>query len=109
MINNKDANDIKQKAFESLKFDGVQMKVVEYFADHQQEIIDLISKQLVSGWTWDRIPEVDKALFISAYAEFKATNIDRKIIIDQSIITIKHFGDHGSIKYINAILDKIIR
>jgi hypothetical protein len=49
MINNKDANDIKQKAFESLKFDGVQMKVVEYFADHQQEIIDLISKQLVSG------------------------------------------------------------
>ncbi|MDR1234498.1 MAG: transcription antitermination protein NusB [Mycoplasmataceae bacterium] len=109
MNNNLNAKEIKQMTFENNLFDESQLKVLDYFADHQEEIIDLISKHLVVEWTWKRIPEVDKALLISAYVESKATNIDRKIIIDQALVTIKHFGDPQSIKYINAILDKIIK
>jgi N utilization substance protein B len=81
--------------------------MIEYFSDHQIEIIDVISKNL-SGWTWERIPQTDKAILISAYVEHKTSTLERKIIIDQALITIKHFGDPNSIKYINAILDKII-
>jgi transcription termination factor NusB len=48
-------------------------------------------------------------VLITAYAESKTTNLERKIIIDQALITIKHFADPNSVKYVNAILDKIIK
>jgi transcription termination factor NusB len=57
----------------------------------------------------ERIPQVDKAILMAAYAEFKTLNIDRKIVIDQAIVTTKHFADPNATKYINAILDKIIK
>jgi transcription termination factor NusB len=83
--------------------------MIEYFADYQSEIINIISQKLVVGWSWDRIPQTDKAILITAYVEHKNSTLDRKIIIDQALVTIKHFGDLHSVKYINAILDKIIR
>jgi N utilization substance protein B len=83
--------------------------VIDFFADHYPEIIKLISQHLEVRWTWERIPQVDKAVLISAYCEFKVTRLERKIVIDQSLVTIKHFGEPNSVKYINAILDKIIR
>lgn len=100
---------IKQQAFEKELFQNDQMQIIEYFADNRQNIIDLICKQLAPNWTWARIPQVDKAILITAYAEFSALQIDRKIIIDQAIITTKHFSEPNSVAYINAILDKIIR
>jgi transcription termination factor NusB len=57
----------------------------------------------------ERIPQVDKAVLMTAYAEFKTLSIERKIVIDQAIVTTKHFADPSSTKYINAILDKIIK
>jgi transcription termination factor NusB len=46
MLDNKDANKIKQQAFENNLFDANQLKMIEYFSDHQIEIIDVISKNL---------------------------------------------------------------
>jgi hypothetical protein len=47
MNNNLNAKEIKQMTFENNLFDESQLKVLDYFADHQEEIIDLISKHLV--------------------------------------------------------------
>jgi transcription termination factor NusB len=52
---------------------------------------------------------VDKAILMAAYAEFKSLSVERKVVIDQAIVTTKHFADPNSTKYINAILDKIIK
>jgi hypothetical protein len=48
MNNNLNAKEIKQMAFENNLFDENQLKVLDYFANHQEEIINLISKHLVS-------------------------------------------------------------
>jgi transcription termination factor NusB len=69
----------------------------------------LISDNLAKDWTWERIPEVEKAILLEAVTESKALNIDREIIIDQALVTTKHFSIPSSTKYINAILDKIIK
>jgi transcription termination factor NusB len=54
------------------------------------------------------LPQADKAILITAYVEHKTSKLARKIIIDQALVTVKHFSEPNSVKYINAILDKII-
>jgi hypothetical protein len=46
MLDNSDAKKIKQQAFENTLFDADQLKMIEYFADHQSEIIDIVSQNL---------------------------------------------------------------
>jgi transcription termination factor NusB len=82
--------------------------MIDYFAKHQSEIIAILSQNLSVDWTWERIPQTDKAILIAAFVEHKTTDLHRKIIIDQALVTIKHFSTPNSVKYINAILNKII-
>ncbi|MDR0857054.1 MAG: hypothetical protein LBM76_01530 [Mycoplasmataceae bacterium] len=99
---------LKTHAFEKNEFDAEQLKIVEYFADHEQEVIDKIEGQMAEGWSWNRISSVDQAILIEAYCEVKATAIEKNIVIDQAIVTTKHYSEEKSVPYINAILDKIL-
>lgn len=98
----------KQKAFEDNLFDDRQTKVVEYYIDHKQTLINSIAKYLKINWTFNRLPLVDQAILLTAIAEHKALGLDLKIVIDQALVTAKYYGEANSIKYINAILDKIL-
>jgi hypothetical protein len=40
---------LKTHAFEKNEFDAEQLKIVEYFADHEQEVIDKIEGQMAEG------------------------------------------------------------
>jgi transcription termination factor NusB len=46
---------------------------------------------------------------MTAYSEANALKIDKKIIIDQAIITTKKYSEPNDYKFINAILDNIIK
>jgi N utilization substance protein B len=63
---------------------------------------------MAEGWSWNRISSVDQAILIEAYCEVKATAIEKNIVIDQAIVTTKHYSEEKSVPYINAILDKIL-
>jgi hypothetical protein len=43
------ADEIKKNAFENHLFDVDQMKVIEYFADHREEITKQIKDNLAEG------------------------------------------------------------
>jgi N utilization substance protein B len=85
------------------------MKVVEYYAHHKKTIIDLINANLAKTWTWARIPQVEKAILITAVCEHHVNKFDRKIIIDQALVSTKHYANPEASGYINAILDKILK
>lgn len=108
MLGNNSSKEIIKKAFEQYSFDSDQMKIIEYFANNKQEIIRIISAKLAKNWSWDRISIVDQAIMIEAYSEAKSSNIDKKVIIDQALITANKYGESSDKKFINAILDKII-
>ncbi|MDR2461677.1 MAG: DUF1948 domain-containing protein [Mycoplasmataceae bacterium] len=108
LIKNSSLSEIKKDAFNSNLFDAYQLKIIEYYADNKKKIINLISEKLESTWTWERINIVEQAILITAIAESKVTNIEKNIIIDQAIISAKHYSEEKSIKYLNAILDKIL-
>jgi transcription termination factor NusB len=52
---------------------------------------------------------VEKAILITAICEFNVNHLDRKIIIDQALVSTKHYANPNSAKYINAILDKVLK
>lgn len=104
-----DSKQTKQKAFEDNVFDDEQTKIIEYYADNKTRLINLISKYLKSNWTFDRLPVVDQAIILTAISEYEVTHINMKIIIDQALVNAKYYGEVHSIKYINAILDKILK
>lgn len=83
-------------------------KIIEFFAENKSKIETKVESLLKENWTLDRLNKVDLALIISAFCEYTVTGINRKIIIDQAIITSKKYSEKYSYKFINFILDKLL-
>ncbi len=109
LMTQKSSKDIVKNAFEDYSFDANQMKIIEYYSANSNDIKGLIVQHLTENWSWDRIPYVTKAIIITAYCESKVSKLDRKIIIDQALITSGKYCEAKDKKFINAILDKIIK
>ncbi len=75
---------------------------------HEEELLDLISKNLVQ-WTLPRINRVLISILLFSLGE--ATYLDdapKAPIIDVAISLAKRYGDAKDYSFINAILDKLI-
>lgn len=94
--------------FENHTLSKEQDKVINYFCTNKPKIIKEITSKLKNNWTWDRIPMIDKAILIVAYAEYYANKIAKSIVIDQAIITTKHYSLETSSEYINGVLENIL-
>lgn len=96
-------------AFEQENFDADQMKIIEYLVVHKNDIVNLITPLLEKSWKWERLNFFDRAIMLEAYAEVEVLNTNKAIIIDQALITAKKYNIDDSYKYINPILDKVIK
>ena len=77
--------------------------------EHLNDIIDLINTSL-NKWNFSRLDNVAKAILVLGTCEGNYTNIsNKKIIIDSSVRIAKMFLKFGDYKYINAVLDRIIK
>lgn len=102
-------DDIKDSVIS--KYENVDediYSVIKYAINNYQDIKSKIESLLSNNWTWDRILIIDKAILIESYSEFQVLKIDRKIVIDQAIVTAKNYSDEKSYKFINSILDKLL-
>lgn len=89
--------------------DANQLKVIEYFADHKDEIIKKFSSNLGQNWTWDRIAPMQQAIMCVAYCEVKCLERPVAIAIDQALVTADKYGQLDAKKFINAILDNVLK
>ena len=90
-------------------------KVREYVKDiakgikeKDEEITELISKNLKTGWTIDRISTVDLALLKLGIYEIKYKQVPFKIIINEVVNMAKKYGEETSPAFINGVLAKIV-
>ena len=60
-------------------------------------------------WPYQRINVLTKAIILSSLSEYYAINTSLAIVIDQALKTCDHRGLVRDKKFINAILDKIIK
>lgn len=77
--------------------------------DHLNEIIDLINPNL-HNWVFSRLDNVAKAILVLGVCEGNYTKIsNKKIVIDSLVNISKNFLKNDDYKYINAVLDKVIK
>ena len=90
-------------------------KVREYVKDiakgikeKDEEITELISKNLKTGWTIDRISTVDLSLLKLAIYEIKYGEIPYKIAINEAVNLAKKYGEEQSSSFVNGVLASVV-
>lgn len=95
-----EAKDEAAEAFAGLVISGT--------VEHIREIDSEIESHLSSSWTMDRLNKVTLAILrVSVYELMFQTEADRKIVIDEAVEIAKKYGEDGSYKFINALLDNV--
>lgn len=78
--------------------------------DHIDEIDAAIESHLASNWSKDRINKVALAILRTSVYQIKfQSEAQPGIIIDEAVNIAKDYGADDSYKFINAVLDKIVK
>lgn len=95
-----EAKDEAAEAFAGLVISGA--------VEHITEIDENISSHLSEAWTMERINKVTLAILrISVYELMFQPEAESKVVIDEAVEIAKKYGEDGSFKFINAVLDNI--
>lgn len=111
LVKNLKGDELKTDFFnaDNYNFDANQLKLLEYYSDHQDEIVKLFSANLGQNWTWERIPVMAQAILIVCYCEVIVLDTPIAVAIDQALVTAEKYGQLDNKKFINAILDKVLK
>lgn len=84
-------------------------EIIMQVKSHEQEIEELISKNLKSGWDIKRISKINITLLKLAICEMLYRNLPYKIVINEVVELAKSYGDDTSPMFINGVLASIIK
>ena len=77
--------------------------------EHLEDIDDYIKKQL-KRWDFSRLNRVDLAILrVSVYAILFQNDIPKTVTIDEAIDIAKEFGTDDSYRFVNGVLDGIVK
>ena len=105
----------KQEETESENTDNSEDKTFASFIisgtiEHISEIDEKIKSHLSPSWSMERINKVTLAVLrTSIYELVYQKSVEPKIVIDEAINISKNYGSDESYKFINAVLDKIVK
>ncbi len=74
----------------------------------KENICKLISDNLATKWTIERISKVDLVILKLAIYEVKNTDIPFKVAINEAVELAKTYGDDNSKMFINGVLASIV-
>ena len=84
-------------------------QILNNFANHYQEINDLISSHL-KGYTIERLYKIDLAILVLAIIELNYIKENPKqVIINEAVELAKKFSTDKSPKFINGVLADIVK
>ena len=62
------------------------------------------------NWKWERLPLLTQAILLMSYAHFYyVEKVDKKVVINTAVDLAKKYIDDKQAKFINAILDKVLK
>lgn len=82
-------------------------RLVNHFADTSVDFEDIISKNLLNEKTFYSISIINKSILKVAIIEMIFEKTDIPVIITEYVEITKLFSDRASVKFVNAMLDKI--
>lgn len=81
--------------------------LVEKTIANEESYIQLLSKYLKKGWTFNRLSVMERAILLIATCELLESELPKTIVINEAILNAKKFCDDDSYKFINGILSQI--
>ena len=107
----RDANELIEEISET-QFDEVDDFIKNSVAlslKNYGKALDAI-KPLLVGWEWERIPLLTRAILIMSYTHFYfVEKVDKKVVINIALDLAKKYIDLKQTKFINAILDGVLK
>ena len=76
--------------------------------ENNEEITEIIEKNLKKGWTIDRISTVDLAILKLAIYEIKYKKEPFKVIINEAVNIAKKYGEETSSAFVNGVLASVV-
>jgi N utilization substance protein B len=84
------------------------VRLVEGVAEHSARIDELIDRH-ASGWSIDRLPDVDRAILRMAVFELLwADDVPDAVVIDEAVELAKALSTDDSPAYVNGVLGAIL-
>lgn len=110
-------DDTAKKIEEYIEDNNIkEQKDIEYMKDtingierEKEGINNIISENLASKWTIDRISRVDLVILRLAIYEIKNTDIPFKVAINEAVELAKLYGDDNSKVFINGVLASVVK
>ncbi len=73
-------------------------------------VIKTAVSPLLNNWTWDRLPLLTQAIILMSYTHFYAIErTDKKVVINIAVNLAKKYIEEKQAKFINALLDKLLK
>jgi transcription antitermination protein NusB len=85
------------------------VRLVEGVAEHAARIDELIEEH-TSGWSLDRLPDVDRAILrMAVYELLWVEDVPDAVVIDEAVELAKALSTDESPAYVNGVLGGILR
>ena len=85
------------------------VRLVEGAVEHGADIDRLIGEH-ASGWTLDRLPDVDRAILrMATYELLWVDDVPDAVVIDEAVELAKALSTDDSAAYVNGVLGGIVR
>ncbi len=91
----------KNKKFEEDFFSSTLKNIENKINDYENKLSDI-------GISNKNIDLIDKSILFYAFSEFDKSELDKPLIIDESVRLSKKFSSPEAYKFINAKLDKLL-
>lgn len=111
-----DAKDVRALTVweEQLHRDGdphraLTTEIVRGYSDHADDIDTLIADCLDDGWTFERMPAVDRNLCRIAGVEIFHSETPAEVVVSDAVRLAGDLSTDGSAAFVNAIVAEMIR
>ena len=89
---------------------GYIRQIIDGVREHEQEIDELIVKNLKKGWTISRISKASHAIMKLAIFEMKyMEDVPAKVAINEAVELAKRYGDDGDPNFVNGLLGSVYK
>ena len=89
---------------------GYIRQIIDGVREHEQEIDELISKNLKKGWSISRISKASHAIMKLAIFEMKyMDDVPAKVAINEAVELAKRYGDDGDPNFVNGLLGSVYK
>lgn len=89
---------------------GYIRQIIDGVREHEQEIDELIVKNLKKGWTISRISKASRAIMKLAIFEMKyMEDVPAKVAINEAVELAKRYGDDGDPNFVNGLLGSVYK